>query len=146
MTPAHPGLPAVGGALLFAALAGGAVAQTPQPSQSPPSQLNTLTEVGAALRHCWVPPPLEQSRPGMQITVLVTFRRNGEVFGQPRITFESPGATDDDRLAYRLAVADMIKRCARLPITDALGNAIAGRPFAVRFIDQRKLKQAESAL
>ena len=35
----------------------------------------------AALLACWVPPPMEQSRLGMQITVLMSFKRNGELFG-----------------------------------------------------------------
>ena len=79
----------------------------------------------------------------MQITVQMSFRRNGELFGKPRITFESVGATDDERLAYRTAVAEMLKRCSRLPFTDGLGNAVAGRPFTMQFTDDRKLKQAE---
>ena len=81
----------------------------------------------------------------MQITVKMSFRRNGELFGQPRITFESAGASDDERLAYRIAVANMLNRCAPLPFTETLGNALAGRPFTIRFIDQRKLRQAENA-
>ena len=126
----------VGGTLAIAMVATGAVAQTrDQP-------LNTLHDVIAALRACWAPPPMDQSRPGMQITVQMSFRRNGELFGQPRITFESVGASDDERLAYRIAVAKMLKRCAPLPFTDALGNAIAGRPLTMRLIDNRKLKQA----
>ena len=128
-----------GAALAIAALCDRRAAQAPHGSSTP------STSSVAALRACWVPPPLDQSRPGMQITVQMSFKRNGELFGKPRITFESPGATDDDRLAYRLAVAEMLKRCAPLPFTDALGNAIAGRPFTMRFIDDRKLKQAENA-
>ena len=131
-------LRAVAGTLALWALVTPAAAQTPQ------LPINTLDEVSAALRACWVPPPLDQSRPGMQITVKMSFRRNGELFGQPRITFESAGASDDERLAYRIAVAKMLKRCAPLPFTDALGNAIAGRPLTMRLIDNRKLKQAEN--
>jgi len=127
----------IGGALALAALASDAVAE--------PARLNTMKDMGAALQACWVPPPIDQSRPGMQITVQMSFRRNGELLGQPRITFESAGASDDERLAYRLAVAEMLKRCSPLPFTDALGNAVAGRPFTMRFIDDRKLKQAENA-
>jgi hypothetical protein len=133
------GVQVIGGALAIAALATGAAAQAPQPP------VNTISELGAALRACWVPPPHDQSRPGMQITVQMTFRRNGELFGKPRITFESSGASDDDRLTYRLAVAEMLKRCAALPFTDAFGNAVAGRPFTMRFIDERKLKQTENS-
>ena len=131
-------LRAVAGTLALWALVTPAAAQTPQ------LPINTLDEVSAALRACWVPPPLDQSRPGMQITVKMSFRRNGELFGHPRITFESVGASDDERLAYRIAVAKMLKRCAPLPFTDALGNAIAGRPLTMRLIDNRKLKQAEN--
>ena len=127
-----------GGTLAIAVPATAALAQA---SHLP---LNTLNDVVAALRACWIPPPIDQSRAGMQITVQMSFRRNGELFGQPRITFESGGASDDERLAYRIAVAKMLKRCAPLPFTDALGNAIAGRPFTVRLIDNRKLKQAEN--
>jgi len=58
-----------GWALAFTALVSGAVAQTKQPP------VNTLSDVMAALRACWVPPPLDQSRAGMQITVQM--RRRG---------------------------------------------------------------------
>src|SRR5262249_34948748 len=40
--------------------------------------LNTLKDVGAALSACWTPPLPEQSRAGMQITVMMSFKRNGE--------------------------------------------------------------------
>ena len=128
-----------GAALVLVACATNAAAQAPQ------GQINTLNELGAALRACWIPPSLDRSRAGMQVTVQMSFRRNGELFGKPKITFESSGASDDDRLAYRIAVADMLKRCASLPFTDALGNAVAGRPFTMRLVDDRKLKQAENA-
>ena len=138
MTSCAP-LQIIGGALAFAALA------TAAPAQPPHASLNTLNDLGAALRACWIPPPLDQSRPGMQITVQMSFKRNGDLFGQPRITFESAGASDDERLAYRIAVAQMLKRCSPLPFTDALGNAVAGRPFTMRLVDARKLKQAGNA-
>ena len=128
-----------GAALVLVACATNAAAQAPQ------GQINTLNELGAALRACWIPPSLDRSRAGMQVTVQMSFRRNGELFGKPKVTFESSGASDDERLAYRIAVAAMLKRCAYLPFTDALGNAVAGRPFTMRLVDDRKLKQAENA-
>jgi hypothetical protein len=75
-----------GDVLLITTLAGSAAAQS---SRAP---INTLNELEAALLDCWVPPPIEQSRPGMQITVLISFKRNGKLFGQPRITFQSGDA------------------------------------------------------
>ena len=40
-------------------------------AESPRAPINTLNDLEAALLDCWVPPPIEQSRPGMQITVLM---------------------------------------------------------------------------
>ena len=92
----------------------------------------------AALLACWVPPPMEQSRPGMQITVLMSFKRNGELFEQPRIVFQSREASDTQRSSYRIAVAQTLKRCASLPFTEALGNTVAGQPFTMTFVDDRE--------
>jgi hypothetical protein len=133
---AWPLVALISGTLASVTLATGAVAQK---SKVP---LNTLNAMGVALQACWIPPPINQARPGMQITVMMSFNRNGELFGQPKITFESIGASNDERLAYRIAVAEMLKRCTPLQFTDALGNAVAGRPFTMRLIDARKLRQA----
>jgi len=81
---------AIRGALALAAWASGAAAQ------QAPAQLNTMKDMGTALQACWIPPPIEQARPGMQITVMMSFKRDGALLGQPRITFESAGATDDE--------------------------------------------------
>jgi len=114
----------------------------PEPRQDNKKKLNTIAEVFAALEACWVPPDLDQSRAGMQITVMVAFKRSGELLGKPRITYESPGATEEERMTYRAALAQALARCLPLRFTDALGGALAGRPMTLRFIDNRKLKQA----
>src|SRR5262245_19939640 len=120
------------GALVIAALSADAAAQTS------PAPINRLNELEAALLACWVPPPLDQSRPGTQITVLLTFKRNGELFGQPRITFDSPEASEAQRSAYRTAVAEMLNGCASLPFTESFGNGMAGAPMSMRFVDDRE--------
>ncbi|HWF93799.1 MAG TPA: hypothetical protein VG291_02445 [Xanthobacteraceae bacterium] len=127
-----------------AVLAAGAnvSAQEPGEGQQPAAPLNTIAEVFAALEACWIPPGLEQARAGMQITVMLSFKRNGELLGKPRITYETPGASDDERMSYRVAMAQALRRCTPLRFTDALGGALAGRPLTMRFIDNRKLKQA----
>jgi hypothetical protein len=122
----------VGEALAIAALSASAVAQNAQ------APISTPTGLEAALQACWVPPPMEQSRPGMQITVLMSFKRNGELFEQPRIVFQSREASDTQRSSYRDAVAQMLKRCASLPFTEALGNIVAGQPFTMTFTDDRE--------
>jgi hypothetical protein len=117
----------------------------PGESRKPAAPLNTIAEVFAALEACWIPPGLDQARAGMQITVMLSFKRSGEILGKPRITYETREASDDERLSYRVAMAQAIRRCTPLPFTDALGNALAGRLLTIRFIDNRKLKQAGTA-
>jgi hypothetical protein len=138
--PAAPARPHEGA--LLTAQSNGA---EPSETKKPAAPINTLAEVFAALEACWIPPGLDQARAGMQITVLLSFKRSGELLGKPRITYETPGASDDERLSYRVAMAQAIRRCTPLPFTDALGNALAGRPLTMRFIDNRKLKQAGTA-
>lgn len=113
------------------------LASTAGRAQSPAVQLNTLQEMYTRLGRCWRPPSLPEGDLGMQVTVLVSFKRNGEILGKPRITFESTGATDDDRYAYRIAVMETLQRCTPLPFTEGLGGAIAGRPLTLRFDDRR---------
>ena len=127
-----------------AVLAAGAnaSAQEPGEGQKPAAALNTITEVFATLEACWVPPALDEARAGMQITVMLSFKRTGELLGKPRITYETPDASDDERMSYRVAMAQALRRCMPLRFTDALGGALAGRPITLRFIDNRKLKQA----
>ena len=119
-------------ALVIAGLSASAAAQNAQ------APIATVTDLEAALLACWVPPPMEQSRPGMQITVLMSFKRNGELFAEPRIVFQSGEASEAERSAYRIAVAQALKRCASLPFTEAFGNAVAGQPFTMTFIDDRE--------
>jgi hypothetical protein len=121
-----------GEALVIAALSASAAAQNAQ------APINTFPELEAALLACWVPPPTEQSRPGMKITVLMSFNRNGLLFGQPRIAFQSTGTSETERWPYRIAVAEMLKRCASLPFTEALGNAVAGQPVTITLVDDRE--------
>jgi hypothetical protein len=103
---------------------------TAMPVLSQPAQLNTIMDVSEKLNSCWEPPP--RADPKVSVSVIVTFRRDGSIMGQPRITYESEGASENDRLLYRIAIMKALERCAPLPFTNALGGAVAGRPFAWR--------------
>ena len=99
----------------------------------PAQQVDTIRDVFAKLRTCWKPPPASSANPEIDITVIVSFNRNGDILGHPRITYESAEATDNDRVQYRIAVMEALQRCTPMPFTEAMAGAIAGRPFAVRF-------------
>lgn len=99
-------------------------------------QVNTIQDVFRHLRTCWRPPPAAKARP-LDITVVVSFNRAGNILGHPRITYESAEASDDDRLQYRIAVMEALQRCTPMPFTDAMAGAAAGRPFAIQFRNRK---------
>jgi hypothetical protein len=107
-------------------------------AQAEPGQVDNIKEAFARLRTCWKPPPASRANPDVEITAIVTFKRDGSILGRPKITYESENATDNDRLEYRIAVMEALQRCTPMPFTEGMGGAIAGRPFAIRF-QNRKL-------
>lgn len=106
-------------------------------ARAEPAQVNTIREVFAKLRSCWKPPPASEANPGIDITVVVSFNRAGDILGHPKITYESEQATDNDRLKYRIAVMEALQRCAPMPFTEGMAGAIAGRPIAVQFHNRK---------
>jgi hypothetical protein len=96
------------------------------------AQVDTLNDLFDRLSTCWKLPPASVANP-MDITVSVSFNRAGQILGRPRITFESAEATNNDRVAYRVAVMEALQRCTPMPFTETMGGAVAGRPFKVEF-------------
>jgi hypothetical protein len=118
------------------------VAALPPPGQdneeaAKERRLNTIGDMFAALRDCWEPPAKDDSRPGTQLSVRLSFKRNGEPVGPPRVTYVSRGTSAEVRKTYLDAVTASIKRCTPLQFSKGLGGALAGRPIAIRFIDDR---------
>jgi hypothetical protein len=107
-------------------------------------ELATIRAMFDALRACWVPPQQEQARAGMQMSVRFALKRSGEIIATPRVTYVSPGAPPEARETYLNAITAALERCTPLHLTDGLGGAVAGRPIAVRFVDNRKLEPAEN--
>ena len=50
-----------------------------------------------ALRVCWLPPPPDKSRPGMEYTILFAFKSNGELMAPARVTYATHGVPDEVR-------------------------------------------------
>jgi hypothetical protein len=105
---------------------------------SPDRPLDSIRDLFAALRACWEPPPREQAHPGMQTSVRFSFRRNGEIIGTPRYTYTLAGIDDGTRQLYRRAISAALERCTPLPLTKGMAGALAGRPIAIRFVDDRE--------
>jgi len=107
-----------------------------------PGQVDNIRDIVARMKTCWKPPPTYRATP-IDITVVVSFNRTGEIFGHPRITYESEAATDNDRLIYRIAVMEALQRCTPMPFTEGMAGAVAGRPFAIKFPARKPPPQPE---
>ena len=109
--------------------------------QKPDHDLGTIGDLFAALRACWSPPPADAARGGMQMSVLFSFKRSGEIIAAPRLTYATPGAPADLRNSYLQAIKASLGGCTPLSFTKGLGGAIAGRPIMVRYVDNRPLQK-----
>ncbi|MGO9700446.1 MAG: hypothetical protein ACLPX7_14435 [Xanthobacteraceae bacterium] len=101
--------------------------------------LDTIRAMFAALRECWVPPPKDEARHGMEYTIRFAFKRDGEVIAPPRMTYVSHDAPAEVRTIYRDAIDAALKRCTPLHFSEGMGGAVAGRPIAIRFVDDRTI-------
>ena len=105
-------------------------------ARAQPAQVNTIKEAYARFSSCWKPPPASRAN-AIDITVIVSFNRAGDILGHPKITYESEQATENDRVEYRIAVMEALQRCTPMPFTDSMAGAVAGRPFAVQFRNRK---------
>jgi hypothetical protein len=112
--------------------------------QRPDHELDNIGDLFAALRSCWTPPPAEAAQEGMQMTVRFSFRRSGDLIGPPRMTFATQGAPADVRNTYLKAINDSIDACVPLKFTGNLGGALAGRPIAIRYVDNRDIDKQKA--
>jgi hypothetical protein len=89
--------------------------------------------IATGLAACWRPPHEDD-----QVTVRLSFTREGAVIGEPRIVYarSSGGRADDAALAQSMLAA--IRECAPLHFSPRLGAAIAGQVLDIRFIGRSR--------
>ena len=75
----------------------------------------------------------------MQMSVRLSFKRNGQMIGAPRVTYTSPDAPPEARNLYHDAILAALDRCTPLRFSAGLGGALAGRPLAIRYVDDRTM-------
>ena len=106
--------------------------------------LDSIREMNAALHTCWMPPPKDSARHGMEYTIRFAFKRDGEIIAPPRVTYSSHDAPADVRDLYRDAVDAALARCTPLHFSDGMAGAVAGRPIAIRFVDNRTIDDGKA--
>jgi hypothetical protein len=120
------------------------IESAPPPDQAakyrkPDHDLDTIGDLFAALRACWSPPSADAAREGMQMSVRFSFKRTGEIIAAPRVTYATAGVPGDTRDTYLKAINASLTACTPLKLTGGLGGALAGRPIAIRYVDNRDL-------
>src|SRR6202011_724178 len=113
--------------------------------QKPGHDLDTIGDLFAELRSCWSPPPADSARAGMQMSVRFSFKRTGEIIAAPRMTFATVGVAADTRATYLKAINASLDACVPLKFTGGLGGALAGRPIAIRYVDNRELDKQKAS-
>src|SRR3981189_3597301 len=96
--------------------------------QKPGHDLDTIGDLFAALRSCWLPPTADSAREVMQMSVRFVLRRAGEITGAPRMTFATADAPADTRATYLKAINASLDACVPLKFTGGPRGAPPGRP------------------
>jgi hypothetical protein len=78
------------------------------------------------------------------MSVRFSFKRSGEMIGPPRVTFATAGTPAEVRDAYLKAINSSLEACMPLKFTGGLGGALAGRPIAIRYVDNRDLRKSSA--
>jgi hypothetical protein len=68
---------------------------------------------------------------GSQVTIAFMARRDGSIFGRPRITWSHLEGDADAKRHFLAAAEHAVDACLPLKVTPALGGAIAGRIFTI---------------
>jgi len=108
-------------------------ALSPATPAAPEREIDKLAEIAPALRRCWTPPPLDGPNAGAMATVRFSLRRDGSLFGQPRVSWGTKRSDPDLQERFTRSVIAAIQSCTPLRLSARLGASIAGRPFSIRF-------------
>jgi hypothetical protein len=85
-------------------------------------------QVGPSIAACWRAP-----HQGDQITVQLSFKRDGSIFGKPRINYLKPVDSSDTQ-ALTESIYKALEACLPLQFTPQFAANIAGQVFVIRFI------------
>lgn len=93
---------------------------------APPA--NTLMDMRRAFAACLSQTPLAA---GSRVTIAFMMKRDGSIFGRPRITFARLEGDADAKARFVDDARRAVDACLPLRVTPALGGAIAGRIFTL---------------
>jgi hypothetical protein len=92
---------------------------------------NTLADLQRQFSACMAEKPAGPA--GSRLSIRLMMKRDGSIFGKPRITFSHLEGDKETRQAFVDDVNRAVEACLPFRITPSLGGAIAGRPFVLVF-------------
>ncbi len=91
------------------------------------------------MRACFVAPETGKARAGTEVSLRLSFKRSGDVVAPPRWTYTTPKTPEETRQTYRDAATAALTRCTPLKFSKGMAGAVAGRPIAIRYVENRDL-------
>jgi hypothetical protein len=85
-------------------------------------------EVGPSIAACWQAP-----QAGDEVTVQLSFKRDGSIFGEPRVNYVKP-MNGSSSQAITESILKAIDACVPLQFSPSVAANIAGQVFVIRFI------------
>lgn len=89
---------------------------------------NTLMDMRRAVGVCLAHTPIAS---GSRVTIMFMMKRDGSIFGRPRISYAHLEGDTDARRGFVDAAKRAVNACMPVKVTPALGAAIAGRMFTI---------------
>ena len=117
---------------------------TPDEPQDGTEAVDRLDQIAPAIRRCWNPPPLPGELTGAMVSLRFSLRRDGSLFGQPRVTWETKRGDTEFQQRFSDSAVAAIRSCTPMRLSAGLGASIAGRPFTIRFHGRTRLNERQS--
>ena len=117
---------------------------TPDSPRDRTETVDRLDEIAPAIQRCWNPPPLPGDLTGAMVSLRFSLRRDGSLFGQPRVTWETKRGDAEFQQRFSDSAVAAIRSCTPMRLSAGLGASIAGRPFTIRFHGRARLNERQT--
>ena len=117
---------------------------TPESPKGGTEPVDRLDQIAPALQRCWSPPPLPGDLTGAMVSLRFSLRRDGSLFGQPRVTWETKRGDAEFQRRFSDSAVAAIRSCTPMRLSAGLGASIAGRPFTIRFHGRARLNERQT--
>lgn len=91
-------------------------------------------DVANALRRCWTVPEGLRKLERIDVTVRFSLRADGTLIGRERVSFATLATDTRSRELLVRSAMEAVESCLPFRLEPGLGQAVAGRLFAIRLV------------